>query len=77
MTVPAGAALAMLVVWCSYQPPETHESKSLIAAASALEVGGQVTHTLPSAVVAPLSDELQGLNQDLDNAAQYLLASMP
>ena len=77
MAMPAGAALALLVAWHSLQQSQTQEKPSLSAAASALEVGGQMARAVPSAVVAPLSQELQGLNQDLDNAAQYLLASMP
>jgi hypothetical protein len=28
-------------------------------------------------VVAPLSDELERLNRDLDNTAQFILASLP
>ena len=32
---------------------------------------------VPSTMLAPLADELKRLNQDLDNTAQYLLASLP
>jgi hypothetical protein len=80
MAVPAGAALALLVVWHSLRhpaSPQNQETQSFNAAAGALEMGGQIARAVPSAVVAPLSHELQGLNQDLDKAAQHLLASMP
>jgi hypothetical protein len=36
-----------------------------------------MARAVPSAVVAPLTDELQKLNQDLNNTAQFLLASLP
>ena len=78
--VPVGAALALFVAWQSLRhtgTPAARDTQSLAAAASALEVGGQMARAVPAAVVAPLSDELQGLSQDLDNAAQHLLASVP
>jgi hypothetical protein len=78
--VPAGAALALLVVWQFLQheaQPPTPAAQSLIAAASALEIGGQMARTVPAAVVAPLSHELHQLNRDLDKTAEYLLASVP
>ena len=80
MAAPAGAALALLVVWHSLREPvkpAPPETQSLAAAASALEVGGLIASAAPSAVVAPLSDELNRLHQDLHDAAQYLLASLP
>jgi hypothetical protein len=80
LALPAGASLVLLVVWHSQRLPAdkpTPATPSLYAAANALETGGQIARTAPSAVVAPLSDELQRLNRDLDNAAQYLLASLP
>jgi len=42
-----------------------------------LEVGGEMARAAPSAVVTPLADELKNINRDLDNAAQFLLASLP
>jgi hypothetical protein len=32
---------------------------------------------VPSAVISPLSNELEQLNRDLNNTAQFLLASLP
>ena len=40
-------------------------------------MGDQMVRTMPSAVVAPLSDELERLNRDLDKTAKFLLASLP
>jgi hypothetical protein len=49
----------------------------LATANNALELSEQITQTMPAAVMAPLSDEWQGLNRDLQNTAQFLLASLP
>jgi hypothetical protein len=72
--------LALAVAWHvlrSHQSSSAANAQSLAAAATALEVGGQLAHTAPSAAVAPLSEELARLNLDLDNTAQFLLASLP
>ena len=68
LAVPAVTALALLVAWHALRSPvkpPVPEPQSLAAAASALEAGGQMARAVPSAVVAPLSDELQGLKGDL------------
>jgi hypothetical protein len=36
-----------------------------------------MTRAMSAAVVAPLSDELDRLNRDLDHTAQFLLANLP
>lgn len=80
LAVPAVAVVAFLLVWyCVGGParPPTPERNSLAAAASALEISGRIAQAIPSAVVAPLSDELERLSCDLDNTAKYLLASLP
>jgi hypothetical protein len=80
LVAPAAAAVALMLVWPSEHISKTlpkPEAQSLAAAVSALEIGNQVARVAPSAVVAPLSDELERLNRDLDSAAQFLLASVP
>src|ERR1017187_6908481 len=80
LPAPALVALALLVAWNSQRGPArppTRESQSLVAATSALEMGGQMAQTLPSAVVAPLADELEKCPQALANTAKFLLASLP
>jgi hypothetical protein len=76
----AAAVLALLVVWfAAHGParPPGRDVQSLAAAMTALEMGGQVARAVPSSVVNPLADELARVNQDLDNTAQFLLASLP
>jgi hypothetical protein len=77
---PALVALALLVAWHVQRGPvrpPTPDPQSLAAATTALEMGGQMAQAMPSAVVAPLADELARLNRDLNNTAQFLLASLP
>jgi hypothetical protein len=80
VVAPLAAALAVLVVLQSLRKPPPlppHGDQSLAVAVSTIQEGRQLAQAVPSAVVAPLSSELQRLHQDLDNAAQYLLASFP
>ena len=80
LPAPALVALALLVTWYvrlgPVRPPAPNP-QSLAAATTALEMGGQMAQAMPSAVVAPLADELERLNRDLANTAQFLLASLP
>ena len=80
VAAPVVAALALTAVWLTLRgpvAPPTQGTQSLAAATTALEMSGQLAQTVPSAVVAPLSDELARLNRDLDNTAQFILASVP
>lgn len=80
LAVPAVAVVALLLAWyCVRGParPPAPERDALVASASALEIGGRIAQAIPSAVVAPLADELERLSCDLNNAGKYLLASLP
>lgn len=80
VAAPVVAALVVLAVWPALRGPgrpHAHGRQSLAAATTALEMSSQLAKTVPSAVVAPLSDELERLNRDLDNTAQFILASLP
>ena len=80
LPAPALVALTLLVAWYAQRSPvrpPASAPQSLAAATSALDMGGQMAQALPSAVVAPLTDELERVHQDLDNTAQFLLASLP
>ena len=80
VAAPVVAALALAAVWLALRgpvAPPAQGTQSLAAATTALEMSGQLAQTVPSAVVAPLSDELARLNRDLDNTAQFILASLP
>ena len=78
--VPVLAVIMLLGFWWVLRSPARQsppDTQSLAAASSALELSGQLARTVPSAVVAPLSGELERLNLDLANTAQFLLASVP
>jgi hypothetical protein len=78
--VPAFVLIVVLAVWWVLHNPvrlPAQNPQSLAAVTTALEMGGQMAQTVPSAVVAPLSVELERLNRDLDNTAHFLLASVP
>jgi hypothetical protein len=80
VAAPVVAAVVMVSVWQAMRGPAklpAQGTQSLAAATTALEMSGQLVQAVPSAVVAPLSDELQRLNRDLDNTAQFILASLP
>ncbi len=80
LIAPAAAVIALLVAWQAVRgpgQPSGPKPPPLAAAANALEMGGQLVQAVPSAVVAPLANELELLNQDLDNTARFLLASLP
>ena len=80
LAAPAGAVLLLMAVWLALRSPGrplVQDRPSLAVVTIALEMSGQLAHTVPSAVVAPLSDELERLNRDLDDTAQFILASLP
>jgi anti-sigma-K factor RskA len=80
--MPALAVMFMVVLavwWVVHRPARqpAPDPRPLAAAATALEMSGQLARAVPSAVVAPLSGELERLNLDLANTTQFLLASLP
>ena len=80
LPVPVAAALVFLVLL--HQPrgrvqPPPRGVPSLAGASAALEAGSEMARSVPLAVVAPLTDELQNLNRDLDTTAKFLLSSLP
>jgi hypothetical protein len=80
LPAPALVTLALLVAWYAQRGPvrpPAPNPQSLAAAITALKMGGQMAQSMPSAVVAPLADELARVNRDLNNTAQFLLASLP
>jgi hypothetical protein len=85
---PASAIVAacVAVVWLVAQhhgsgpvsKPGNHATlESLAVAQSALEMGGQITRTIPDAMMSPLTDEWERVNRDLTSTANFLLASLP
>jgi hypothetical protein len=46
-------------------------------AGRALTTSEEMASTVPGTALAPLTEEWQRLNQDLDNTTQFLLATLP
>jgi hypothetical protein len=75
--------LLMLAVagWTLWLKPKddavADERRSLSAAAQFLEASAEMERQVPAAALAPLSGELERLNLDFDNAAQFVIASLP
>jgi hypothetical protein len=86
LTLRWGVFAAMLVLavagWQLWLKPTkdaaaASERQSLSAAAQVLEASGEMGRQVPAAALAPLSGELERINLDLDNAAQFVIASLP
>lgn len=75
----AAAAFLLLALW--WLAPTAHSPQGpetvLAPAGLALETSQTMAQSIPSMVIAPLSQEWQRLNRDLDNTAQFVLASLP
>ena len=79
----AAPALALLVVlstvWLAshQESPPVPASESVNAALSSLQRGGDIARTMPSIVLAPMARELDSVNQDVEQTANFLMASLP
>jgi hypothetical protein len=76
------AACAVLtasgICWLVQQPADLARSdQSLNAAASALQMGGEMPPAITSAAMAPLSSELDHVSQDIGNVTEFVLAALP
>ena len=77
-------ALALLVAfglwagWHSRHPgPKVAGAQSLVWVSTVLDARDQLAGSLPDALVAPLSQELENVHQDAGNTARFLLATLP
>lgn len=80
----AGAAAVLIGLFWWVRPAAKHPTpanqpiaKTLVAPATALALGDPVNWPMPISGVAPLTEELDRLNHDLDKTAQFLLACLP
>jgi hypothetical protein len=77
LPAPAFAALICLLLVRHNASPPTPSPGALQSASAVLMASGQIAHAAPASALAPLTEEWQRLNQDLDNTAQFLLATLP
>ena len=77
--LPASALVALFcVVWAWHMGSKPAPAQSTFErAGTALATGEEMALAVPGAAVAPLTQEWQRLNQDLDNTTEFLLATLP
>ena len=77
--VPVLAVVALIgTVWAWHlglRPAPT--PSAFERAGTALATSREMARAVPATALAPLNEEWRRLNQDLDNTAQFLLASLP
>jgi hypothetical protein len=76
------ALLVAAVIWLErprpVATPVAGAGKAALAVVSkALEAGGQISSTVPTEMIAPLSNEWARVDSDLRGATQFVLASLP
>jgi hypothetical protein len=80
LPAPALAALAIAGFWWMQhqaQLPPPHPLELSAALSTTFDLGDEMAHSMPSLIVAPLSDEIQHINEDVERTAEFLLASLP
>ena len=77
LTAPAGAVVILLGLLCLTRPAREGHAPAVGPALTALDLGRQLTQTVPIAAVQPLTEEWLRVNRDLEGTARFLLASMP
>jgi len=77
LAVSAVAALVSAIwIWHAVSKPPPARS-AFERAGMALATSQEMARTMPDTALGPLTDEWQRLNQDFDNTAQFLLATLP
>jgi hypothetical protein len=78
LAAPAVAVLLVVGLWSALKRPgPVPPPPSMASLGSTLEMGNEMTRSLSAGLLAPLSEELDHVNQDLDTTAAFLLASVP
>jgi hypothetical protein len=77
LPAPAFAALVCaLCVW-HFTSARTPSRAVIAHASTALATGGEILRMVPATALGPLTEEWQRLHQDLNNTAEFLLATLP
>jgi hypothetical protein len=81
--VAALTALAAIGIWLAIRSPSPglsaspSEAQRKEAAQIVMDIGGQISHSVPLAVVAPLSNEWASVDHDVRDTTRFILASLP
>jgi hypothetical protein len=77
------AALAVIGIWLAARPPTQSlpvapsDAQRLAAAQMVLDMGREVSRSVPAAVVAPLSNEWACVDHDIRDTTRFILAALP
>ncbi|HUD49040.1 MAG TPA: hypothetical protein VMR33_19575 [Candidatus Baltobacteraceae bacterium] len=79
----AAAAVAAIGIWLAERPAApsapaaVSHAQTFAAAQAVLDMGGELSRTVPSAVVAPLSNEWACVDHDIRDTTRFVLAVLP
>ncbi len=79
----AFAFVAVIGLWLAARPPAHRlatgqsEEQNLAVARNLMEIGGEISRSVPPAMVAPLSNEWACVDHDVRDTTQFILASLP
>ena len=79
----AFAALAVMGIWLAARPPAPSfpstpsRAQTLAAAQFVRDMSGEISRSVPGAVVAPLSNELACVDHDIRETTKFILATLP
>lgn len=77
------AALAAIGIWLAARPSARNfpaapsDAQTLAAAQIVLDMGGEISRSVPAAVVAPLSNEWACVDHDVRDTTRFILAALP
>jgi hypothetical protein len=78
----SGVAMAVIGIWLAMRPassgyPRQSNARSLAAAQAVFDMGGEISRSVPSSVVGPLTNELACVDHDIQDTTKFVLAMFP
>ena len=83
MRIGLATALAAIGIWLAARPSARNfpaapsDAQTLAAAQIVLDMGGEISRSVPAAVVAPLSNEWACVDHDVRDTTRFILAALP
>jgi hypothetical protein len=77
------AAVAAIGIWLAARPPAPNlaaaasNAQTLAAAQIVVDMGREVSRSVPAALVAPLSNEWACVDHDVRDTTRFILATLP
>jgi hypothetical protein len=78
----AGLAMAVIGIWLALRPatsgfPRQSNARSLAAAQAVIDMGSEISRSVPSSMVGPLTNELACVDHDIQDTTKFVLAMLP